>query len=1015
MSLEVYKSSAGSGKTTTLVRKFLSVALSSDNPEEFRNILAITFTNKAAGEMKERILGALWDLGKPAGLTSSSNAEWAQEFCLNNHISPEHLKGRASDILSRILHKYSEFSVSTIDKFSHRIIRQFAFDLGISSDFTVELDSDLLLREAVHAVINRAGEDPVLTRFLVSFIIQKAESEKGWNIEQDIENLGKKLFDEASEQPLRQLRELSLDDFLLIKKTFQHDIKTFHEQLALLAREMLMYLADNGLSETHFYKKIFPDFLRKITREQKPDKDFYEKIKKYAQGDSLFRKEDLKKPQTAAHHEKIKQMMQVLLEFYHKNSPDYLKKSDLDGNLYALGSLTEIYKALKEISARQNLIHISEFNRLISSAIKDQPAPYVYERLGEKYRCIFIDEFQDTSSLQWQNLVPLVDHVLASGGAAMLVGDAKQSIYRWRGGESEQFRMLPMLPGNDRLSQERSSAFSRLFSPKTLDNNHRSAPQIVEFNNAFFKSIKSQIIQPWMDVYDDVSQYPKSKIEFGAVWINPLEHAIKLNSEKSDVLVYHETLAFIRLTTEKHQSRLKDITILTRNSKKGSDIAAFLLGQGVNVISPESILLNRSYKVNALIAGLNCLIYPHDAPSLISWLYADSPNPIIESEKIIGDEQLSELKSLFYQSESPSAVLHELCRLKNWSPLNDIFLQFLFERVSEYEGSANAPSCYDFVLWWTENESRFNVVLPEGLDAVQVMTIHKAKGLQFPVVIFPFFDFDTSLRNDSLMWADLKDNQVCGLTAGLISGSARSADFIEITETERSKVLLDNLNLLYVALTRACHHLALIPSYPKNGTGSVISSWLKLFLQNNPPDHITDAWLVYGCHDAAVPQKKVTPESADRPDRLPFKFFQPVWARPQYSFTENNATQDEGIFIHEQLSNLALGSNSESLQIKKIWNDILNHDELNFLSSPEANIFPEREICDSNGNILRPDLLIEYKGAYRIIDYKTGTPNPEHILQIKNYAAALKEAGLIVEDCWLIYITDSFEAQKIAC
>lgn len=1016
MPLEVFRSSAGSGKTTTLVRKYLSIILATKQTEQFRNILAITFTNKAAGEMKERILSDLHKLSTnpeyPAHLQ-----QWADEFCKQNRITPLELRNRAAAILSKILHRYSDFSVSTIDKFSHRIIRQFAFDLGISSDFRVELDANAILEQAVQKVIDKAGEDPVLTRFLVSFIVSKAEDEKGWNIEGDISSLGIKLFDEASENPIQKLRKLSLDDFLTARDQLLKDTNSFLLGLENRTNSILEYALKNGLEVGDFLNGSRYGFLRLIERIHHGDLSILveKRLDSFVNGEGYFKSAEPRLQALSSHIPQLSKYSKDIVDFFHREEKDFFRKKALLPTLYALGSLIEIHRALKEISQDENLIHISEFNRLISATIKDQPAPYIYERLGEKYQYVFIDEFQDTSVMQWQNLIPLVDHVLGSGGSALLVGDAKQSIYRWRGGESEQFRMLPEVAGDDRLARERSSAFQQAFSLQILDDNHRSAHDIVKFNNAFFASITTEH-EAWRKVYSDVAQNAQSRILSGAVWINPLEAAKNLTAAESAEHVLDAVLDFINLTQKEHRTLLKEITILTRNRREGSDIAAFLLGNGVHVVSPESILINRAPRVNALLAGLSFLVHPDDGPSKLTWLYANADAPVISSEMPSPGDEFNQIKRNYYRTDAPSAVLHALCKIRNWSPLNDVFLQFFFDKVADYEMNAEAPSCHHFLHWWSENEHAFNVILPEGMDAVQIMTVHKAKGLQFPVVIFPFFDFDTNLKNGTLLWADLDPDKSCGLPASLIPVSAKSsAEFCRIIDSEKEKVLLDALNLLYVALTRACNHLALIPSYPGKGSRSQISKWLQKFLSEHPATHKLTSWEVYGNPAATLREEPAAAEiiSPEKPSLL-FQFAEPDWAKPDYSFSEDQPGVQEGIKIHEELSLLALGASVKNPEAQKIWFDIQSHTELNMVFSDAARLFPEREIYSYEGKTLRPDLLIENSGVYYIIDYKTGTKSPEHILQVQSYSEALTKAGYSVGGAWLLYINENPELQKVA-
>jgi ATP-dependent exoDNAse (exonuclease V) beta subunit len=1016
MSLEVYRSSAGSGKTTTLVRKYLSVVLASENPEAFRQVLAITFTNKAAGEMKERVLQALSELSHPESHPKASILQWAEDFCEEQELDMNALKVRAAATLSRILHRYSDFSVSTIDKFSHRIIRQFAFDLGVSSDFKVELDTGRLIEDAVQALIERTGSEHVLTRFLVSFIINKAEDEKGWNIERDIAQLGFKLFDEASVEPLKRLRSIDLEQFLKVRNEMAASVEKFIHKLTEGADEVLALVSAHGLGAEDFSygeKSGFVKQLRKISNgdlSPLPGNAFA----KYAAGEGFFKKEQMKMERFSSLVPIFAESAQGLLKAYEAGADEFVRFSALLPRLFALGSLLELDKELRRIAHDENLIPISEFNRMISATVKDQPAPYIYERMGEKYQHIFIDEFQDTSRMQWQNLVPLVDHILSSGGSALLVGDAKQSIYRWRGGEAQQFQILPDVPGHDRISQERSLHFRSHFTLKSLDDNYRSAPEIVNFNNIFFEHIKQSHIFPGMEVYSDVEQNPKSRIASGAVWLHPMHEARDLNADESSEKVLEAILDFVNITRAEHETMLREITILTRKRSEGSVIASYLLSHGIPVISPESILINRSHKVNSLVAGLQHLSQADDGPAALTWMYSSETHPVIASHLPEEGPEFYELKSLYYKSDSPLAVVHALCKFRGWSPADDIFLQFFFDRIADYEMNSLAPSCSDFIVWWLENESKFNVILPDGMDAVQIMTIHKSKGLQFPVVIFPFVDFSTKLMPDTVFWVPLEAEKNHGLSAGLVSSSAKTEEFSALIEEEENNNLMDSLNLLYVAFTRACNHLALIPSYPNRGKSSKISSWIDSFVAAHASEQEPFGdWLVFGHADAALREEVEAVSSTPQQDVLTYKLHSPVWAKPEYSFNAYSMARTEGIQMHEQLAILALGGQISDPEVQRLWQDISHHPSLTEAFREGAKFFSERELSDDQGEILRPDLIIENKDVYYIIDYKTGHPEDIHPLQVREYIRALESAGHRVSAAWLVYIGEGVEVVEV--
>ncbi|HUH47829.1 MAG TPA: UvrD-helicase domain-containing protein, partial [Arenibacter sp.] len=433
---KIYNASAGSGKTYMLAKEYLKIVLSSDFNRNYRSILAITFTNKAINEMKQRILGSLFDFGKKEeNDIPPMLADISEELGLPIPI----LRNRSKQALKEILHNYAFFDVSTIDKFTHRLIRTFAKDLKLPQNFEVVLDTDLLLDEAVAKLINKAGIHKQLTKVLVDFALEKIDEDKSWDIAIDLQKIGKLLFNENQIPHLKKLEGKKIEDFLALKNSFVQNIRTLESKIKEDADRIMGVIHENGLEFGNFKSGYFPKFILKIA-EGDLNIDFVAGWKQNFSTDPLYTKTCPQgiKDILDGLHPLFNTLFQNIREHY--TSISLLRNAY--GNIVPLTVLNAIQQELKALELERDLLPISSFNNLIANEIKDQPAPFIYERIGEKYRHYFIDEFQDTSRMQWNNLAPLVGNALESGdsqgktGTLLLVGDAKQAIYRWRGGKA---------------------------------------------------------------------------------------------------------------------------------------------------------------------------------------------------------------------------------------------------------------------------------------------------------------------------------------------------------------------------------------------------------------------------------------------------------------------------------------------------------------------------------------------------------------------------------------------------
>ena len=513
----IYSSSAGSGKTYQLTKEYLKLALDSDDPAYFKSILAITFTNDAAGEMKTRIIGALRRFAYPDDAAEEDTllrdiaAELAAEGKLPGGAQTaaeqqQALRRRAAATFRLVLYHYADFTVSTIDSFVQRIVQAFTRELGLPAAFEVELDGEAVLQSAVALLLDKVNRDPnskLLARSLADYALSKAEEGRSWNtLPEELVQFGQFLLSEPVHEAVAQLQQLSLQDYRRLHENLRRrreEIETEFRQVAEAATAALdaagvtegdLYQGRSGLlgHVTRWQDRLLPDkeansYVR-ATIEQ--DKWYSGKVKTAADKQRV----DAAKPALTAAYEAFEDLRARLL-------PDYLLVAGMLPYIFHVSLLSELNKAVDQLSRDRNVVLIAEFNRRIAGIVLREPVPFLYERLGEKYQHLLIDEFQDTSVLQWNNLLPLVENAVSNGHLSLAVGDAKQAIYRWRGGEMEQILRLYQnetqhLYGRiaddelRELLQDRYYTLDRALEARNLNTNYRSAPEIIGFNNDFF-------------------------------------------------------------------------------------------------------------------------------------------------------------------------------------------------------------------------------------------------------------------------------------------------------------------------------------------------------------------------------------------------------------------------------------------------------------------------------------------------------------------------------------------------
>ena len=1032
----IYNASAGSGKTFTLVKDYLKIVLTSKEFLPHRHILAITFTNKAVDEMKTRIIDALMAFASPKILTHSNDLFSQVVSELQSSPTEVHLKSK--QLVRKILHNYAAFDISTIDKFTQKIIRTFALDLKLPMNFEVELDTDLLLQKAVNRLLLKAGKQKSLTKALVDFAIEKADDDKSWNISLDLSKTAKLLTQETAAPFLQNLTQNSLSDFEVLKARLSKEIDQAETQIVRLSNQVLELIVSSGIEFSDFSRGLLPNHFKRLAS-KKFDLKLDAKWQKSIDTTALYTKTS---PSRIA--QLIDELRPQLIDAFlaTKTKVYYLRYlKNIRKNTTPLSVINLINKELKAIKEEDNLLLISEFNTLISDQIKDQPTPFIYERIGEKFNHFFIDEFQDTSVLQWENLAPLLTNTLASeNGSAMLVGDAKQAIYRWRGGRAEQFISL--------YNNETSLPFQANIS--FLPTNYRSCKEIVGFNNRFFKHISTLTFSN--ETYKALYQTPAQReFNFKSGYVNISFLEFEKGVDKSQQYALKVLKIINNYLASAPEAKLKDVCVLVRKRKDGVAVANLLSQQDIDIVSSETLLVSQCPEVQQLI---NVLEYIHDSSNTDAKLALIN---YVVTHTSVGDPHLFRLKCI---SSDPIGLFNTLQDLGiQFSP--QIALQLSLYEVVEYiingfqlakTSNAYIQFFLDFVIEFTQKpgfsirqfidhyklkKDSLSIVTPKGINAVQIMTVHKSKGLEFPVVIFPFAELDIYKELEPKEWVPL-ETSFTPFTHFLLNYNKDfehyGAATTSIYEEHQSKLELDNINLLYVALTRAVEQLYIVGNASSSKTGGEnIKNYSGLLINYLKS---TGQWEASKLeYEFGVLEKIDRKETSKYPTEVQREFISTPKSQLNVSMATNagylwdtsqKEATEKGNLIHLLLSRIYTRSDIEitfshfvqagvisaaqAEELMQTIKELVSHPNLSAYYSSGLTVFNEREIISAEGRIIIPDRLIVFKDKTAvIIDYKTGGFYEKHKLQLLNYAEIIEEMGYKVCKKILIYIDNGLK------
>ncbi len=1063
--LTIYSASAGSGKTFRLAGIYLARLFKSKY--SYRKILAVTFTNKATAEMKGRILDQLHCLA------TGARSEYLTDLINETGKTEPVLRHEAGEILFSILHDFSRFSVCTIDSFFQKVIRAFAREHGLHSGFSIELDYSEILSQAVDQMIASAAAGGQLGKWLENYVTANLDDEKTWNLKGEIMKLAEELFREKFKiLSSEEKSKLEDKDFLLdyisklksVRFSFESDLKKFGEKC------MKIY-SDYGLSDDMFYYKTrgVPGYIRALEGGKFPEPNSYVREAladppKWASGaiDHALQK---------AIENGLESALRGAVDFYNQNLEAYKTADAILKNIYALGILSDVLVKVRDISSSGNSFLIADAGELLSLITGGDQAPFIYEKIGNRYENYMIDEFQDTSRLQWNNFRTLIEESMGNGHDNLVVGDVKQSIYRFRNSDWQILRQIKDDAGDNR----------RIIN-KPLKTNWRSRSNIIKFNNSVFSVIPVQLdrsalsdeyLLKFSELYQEAVQEDPCNRPGGYVRIEFIEDekededSTDRRSGKKIRKSWRETVleklpGVIETYLDKGYNA-SDIGILVRESRDGADVLNTMIGYNnslppgrkrFNIVSNDSLLLSNSHAVIFVISALRFLDDPDDMISmalmvrfyllscgkensdnvaLITTGFGEGKNTLLPEGYALFLEHARHL-TLFEATESIIGFFGI-----GKYPWNVSYLNTFQDLVLNFSGTKNADF-KSFLDWWETTGSSKSVTLPSANDAARIFTIHKSKGLEFGVVIIPFisWNLDHKISQHPVLW--LKPGVAPFSTLGIVPvrylADLKKTIFADDYLQEKYAAYLDNLNLLYVAMTRAVDSIyGFAPESP--GPNSGIAGVLKEALiteENFAGDRGFPTGNFYNIETRVFEfgefalVRKESPGNVNsitgsyivssRPGSLRLKLHgENYFSKGSQALTSKisygNLMHEifEGIDTQEDIPSAVKRLVHEG-KILESESDLLESKLKTLISGPVVSewfrpgikVLKESGILLPSGNTLRPDRIIINNDTAVIVDFKFGGENPQHASQVRQYCKLLNGMGFKKTDAFLWYV-----------
>ena len=997
--LDIYKASAGSGKTHTLTHKYISFLTSQQAPPDaYKHILAVTFTNKATEEMKRRIVATLHAM-------SATNP-------------------KAKQALTAILHDYSNFQVSTIDKFFQQIFRSFARELGSFANYRVELRDEEVLGRVIDRMLSALDDEdsaaaPAAYATLNDFALEQLRYKSKSRYQDQLLEFAKLFLREDFKLRVGGYNA-DAQNIARIQAAAGREIELFESRLKGLAKEALEAIAEQGLGVSDF---IYGD------------KGAMGNVAKYAAGDfgppgtrliaasesdpeCWFAKKDAASKSPAARaacnrgsKPGLDTLLGDIVNLVQRHYADYMSALIIRGNAGAMKVFGGIYDALGKYLKENNIMLLGETTHALHKMIGGSDTPFIYERVGSWIDNFLLDEFQDFSLMQWANFRPLLEQSLDSGHDDLIVGDVKQSIYRWRGSD-----------WNTLDSGVETELGGKLLCTSTLGTNYRSEKAIVDFNNMVFSRLTDPACGSFdgdgtiARAYSDCVQSCNAsgggyvRVTFAGSDGEDDGSAAALACLKGEIEAL-DGLGYPR----------SSVYILVRTNAEAAQAASQLISDGIEVITEESLYVGVSACVQRIVAVLKYMVNS-----------SDQVNAQVMGEIGVDVEKLDKRgNSLYDVCENVVRSMGEDL-LQGEMPYLVTFMDLVLDYMRDY-GSDMAG----FVRWWEEVGKKQTVSAPRGADAVRIMTIHKAKGLGCPVVIMPFFN--ESLTPSSLfvnyMWCEDKSNIQAGLVPVEFKKEVGESRFADDYKKEALFYEMDALNTAYVAFTRAEKELIVYAKRMRNKKG--ISDMLYGLLK----DSLHDGVYVSGIRSPYVPKQ----EDGQVMGRLQLSSYNSVpmegngegRSRLQLVYRGNEfflggqivSPRARGIVLHDILASINSEADiaaavsravvagelpqQESAATEAMLRDMLAQAAPYGWFSPEAQHLNEASIVDTDGKVYRPDRVIIRGSRATVVDYKFGTRHGGYAAQVRRYVSMLGQMGYSPVEGYLWYAAEN-KIEKVA-
>lgn len=1057
--LKIYRASAGSGKTFTLALEYIKLVV--ENPYCYRNILAVTFTNKATGEMKERILSKLYGVANRSDSAKDYLEKVKEQL---PHMSEEKIIANAGKAMELLLHDYGHFRIQTIDAFFQTVLRSLAKELDLNGDIEITLDSKELLSEAVDTYIKKLEPGTLNIAQVVRYIEDRLSNGEQWRVSNDIKEFAENILKEEYQQRGEKLREEMEENNGERLKQFYEDVTAHRRNIIQQAKsigETFFNLAQ-GLTCDDFHGKkngiwgLFEKLRNGIVPEwtptrsalaEKPDK-ISSKCGSVQQIAALIR--------DAVPLYMEFQNCELALEHYHQ-----------------LGMLNNIAATLKEENYRENRFLLAETTHLLSSMI-EKNTTFIFEKIGTEIDHIFIDEFQDTSQLQWTCFHVLLEEILARGNFNLIVGDVKQSIYRWRNSDWNIMNRIGDHFRGDQITfaEQDVKAEGQIFK----STNYRSDCRIIKFNNMLYRaaigSVKSsysgmidpQGMQEIELAYSDVEQAmpsPKAgkneKPLQGYAEVRMIKKDEETNFAGKAIAQLMDTLEM--LLKEKNIAP-GDIAILMRYKNKMQDVVEAFNSRfpGLKIVSDEAYRLSSSLTIQLVISSLRYIAEPKDRINIANLvkLY----NTVVCSQEFSLAASPSDGELLLMLPQEFRDALAGIARLPLYELIEQIlalpgidgakeeeaYIYAFLDHASQYINSRSAD-INKFLKAWDESIHEKSIPA-ESIDSVRIMTVHKSKGLEFHTVIVPMCDWTLTGDSRSLLWCKTRTKPFDKLSLLPISGKkeVRNSIFSKEYCNEYKYQVVDNLNILYVATTRAKSNLIIFTD-GSGGRGENVSKLMNTIMETftGPNGEVLDketGIFTYGeiVSSKADADARNEGRKGDNPfesepsvARQPFTYFESRIEFRQSNDLERFLADDEeerkqydyieeGKLMHLVMSGIKTRDDiTRTLDRLTIEGLIPTEDKYNRIKSlvekavsqPMAaewfngsyRLYNECSILgDNDSKLRRPDRVMIKDDTAVVVDYKFGRENDDYKEQVKRYMNLLKEIGYANVKGFLWYV-----------